>query len=129
MDRLIGRGLPISFFVLAMIIIAGPALSTWAGDLFGLYCVGCTFVSLAQPAVGMAFAPALAGRALSAYNLVIFAGVFAVQWGIGLAIDGFKALGLAEIQAFQSAMGVFLLRSVASYVYFLTAKSHNALKC
>ena len=77
----------------------------------------------------MAFAPALAGRALSAYNLVIFAGVFAVQWGIGLAIDGFKALGLAEIQAFQSAMGVFLLRSVASYVYFLTAKSHNALKC
>ena len=43
-----------------------------------------TFVALAQPAVGMAFPPSLAGRALSAYNLVIFAGVFVVQWGIGL---------------------------------------------
>jgi hypothetical protein len=56
---------------------------------------------------------------------VIFAGVFAVQWGIGLAVDAFKRLGLTEIQSFQSAMGVFLLCSVASYVYFLTAKSHN----
>lgn len=91
--------------------------------------MGCTLVSLAQPAVGMAFAPALAGRALSAYKLVIFAGVFAVQWGIGLAVDGFKALGLTGIQAFQAAMAVFLACSVASYAYFLTAKSHNALKC
>lgn len=124
-DRLIARGLPSSFLLLAIIIIAGGGLSTWVGALWALYCMSCTFVSLAQPAVGMAFAPALAGRALSAYNLVIFAGVFAVQWGIGLAVDGFKALGLTETQAFQSAMGVFLLCSVASYVYFLTAKSHN----
>lgn len=124
-DRLIGRGLPSSFLLLAIIIIAGDALSAWAGALWALYCMSCTFVSLAQPAVGMAFAPALAGRALSAYNLVIFAGVFAVQWGIGLAVDAFKRLGLTEIQSFQSAMGVFLLCSVASYVYFLTAKSHN----
>nr|MDP2191220.1 MFS transporter [Rhodoferax sp.] len=124
-DRLIARGLPSSFLFLAIIIIAGNDLSTWAGTLWALYCMSCTFVSLAQPAVGMAFAPALAGRALSAYNLVIFAGVFVVQWGIGLTVDGFKALGLTEIGAFQSAMGVFLLCSVASYVYFLTAKSHN----
>ncbi|MDO8448122.1 MAG: MFS transporter [Rhodoferax sp.] len=124
-DRLIARGLPSSFLLLAIIIIAGDTLSAWAGALWALYCMSCTFVSLAQPAVGMAFAPALAGRALSAYNLVIFAGVFAVQWGIGLAVDAFKRLGLTEIQSFQSAMGVFLLCSVASYVYFLVAKSHN----
>ncbi len=124
-DQLIARGLPVSFVLLAIIIIAGDALSTGAGALWALYCVSCTFVSLAQPAVGMAFPPALAGRALSAYNLLIFAGVFVVQWGIGLAVDGFKALGLTEIQAFQSAMTVFLLCSVASYGYFLSAKSHN----
>lgn len=124
-DRLIARGLPLSFLFLAIIIIAGNDLSTWAGAMWALYCMSCTFVSLAQPAVGMAFAPALAGRALSAYNLVIFSGIFVVQWGIGLAVDGFKALGLTEIGAFQSAMGVFLLCSVASYVCFLTAKSHN----
>ena len=90
-----------------------------------MYCVCCTFVALAQPAVGMAFAPALAGRALSAYNLVIFSGVFVVQWGIGLGVDGFKLLGMNELQAFQAAMSVFLLCSIAAYVYFLTSKSHN----
>lgn len=124
-DRLIARGLPLSFVLLATITIAGSNLSKNSGVLWALYCMSCTFVSLAQPAVGMAFTPALAGRALSAYNLVIFAGVFVVQWGIGLAIDGFKALGLTEIQAFQSAMSVFLLCCVVSYVYFLTTKSHN----
>ena len=124
-DRLIARGLPVSFLLLAIVIVAGENLSTGAGALWALYCVSCTFVALALPAVGMAFAPALAGRALSAYNLVIFAGVFVVQWGIGLAVEGFKALGLTEVQSFQSAMLVFLLCTVASYVYFLTAKSHN----
>ena len=124
-DRLIARGVPLSFVLLAIIIIAGPALSTGAGAFWALYCMSCTCVALAQPTVGMAFAPALAGRALSAYNLLIFAGVFTVQWGIGLAVEGFKALGLTEIQAFQGAMGVFLLCCIAAYLYFLTAKSHN----
>lgn len=124
-DRLIARGLPLSFLFLAIIIIAENNLSKWSGALWAMYCMSCTFVSLAQPAVGMAFAPTLAGRALSAYNLVIFAGVFTVQWGIGLAVDGFRALGVTEIHSLQSAMGVFLLCSMVSYVYFLRAKSHN----
>ena len=87
--------------------------------------MGCTFVSLAQPAVGMAFPAALAGRALSAYNLVIFAGVFVIQWGIGLLIDGFTALGFSTTQAFQAAFAVFLACSVVSYLHFLISKSHN----
>lgn len=124
-DRLIALGLPSSFILLAIIIIAGHALSTGAAAVLAIYCVSCTFVALAQPAVGMAFPSALAGRALSAYNLVIFAGVFVVQWGIGLGVDGFKALGLGEVQAFQATMSVFLLCSMAAYGYFLTAKSHN----
>ena len=78
-NRLIAWGLPSSLIVLAIIIIAGDAAGAGA---WAIFCMTSTFVSLAQPAVGMAFAPALAGRALSAYNLVIFAGVFVVQWGI-----------------------------------------------
>jgi hypothetical protein len=74
----------------------------------------------------MAFPPALAGRALSAYNLVIFGGVFVVQWGIGLLIDGFKATGVAEVSAFRAAMGVFLFCSVMSYAYFLLAKDNSS---
>jgi MFS family permease len=119
---LITRGLPLHFVVLGSLIAAGSS----AGALYwALFCVSCTFVSLAQPAVGMAFPPALAGRALSAYNLVIFSGVFTVQWGIGLLIDGFMALGLSWADAFRSAMALFMACSMGSYGWFLLAKSHN----
>ena len=91
----------------------------------GLYCMSCTFVAVSQPAVAMAFAPALAGRALTAYNLVMFSGVFAVQWGIGLAVDAFRSAGLTEIQAFQASMGLFLCCCVASYAYFLVPRRDN----
>ena len=73
-----------------------------------------------------AFKPELAGRALSAFNLVIFAGVFTVQWGIGLLVDAFAALGLARIASFQAAFGVFLCCCIAAYAYFLYAKVDNS---
>jgi len=124
-DRLIALGAPLSLSLLAIICFAGDALSSWSGVLLALFCVSSTFISLAQPAVGMAFPTELAGRALSAYNLVIFAGIFVVQWGIGLLIDSLQAFGWSPVRAFQGAMAVFLVLCVASYVYFLAAKSHN----
>jgi MFS family permease len=121
-ERLIARGMPISLIMLAIIIGANGIPAESSGMLWALFCMASTFVSLTQPAVGMAFPAELAGRALSAYNLVIFSGVFAVQWGIGLLIDGLRALGWTEVDAFRGAMGVFLACCIASYVYFLAAK-------
>ena len=83
-------------------------------------------MGLAQPAVGMSFRAALAGRALSAYNLVIFAGVFFAQWSLGLLIDGFAALGLSPVVSFQAAMGVFLCCGMAAYAGFVGMKADNS---
>lgn len=121
-DRLIAWGLPVNLLVLAGVIVAGPAAGAAA---LALYCITTTFVALAQPAVGMVFPASLAGRALSAYNLVIFIGVFVVQWGIGLLVDRFRGFGLGEIDAFRGAFGVFLATSIASYAWFLWSRSHN----
>lgn len=121
-DRLIACGLPLSLIVLAGIVAVGQSAGAWA---WAAFCVSSTFVSLAQPAVAMAFPPALAGRALSAYNLVIFGGVFVVQWGIGLLIDGFGVAGLSTVDAFRAAMAVFLACSAASYGYFMLANRDN----
>ena len=118
-ERLITAGMPLSFIVLALVIFAAGSMGAWTALGLTLYCMSCTFVSLAQPSVGMAFPAALAGRALSAYNLVIFSGVFIIQWGIGLLIDGLRALGWAEVAAFQGALGVFLVCCIGSYVHFL----------
>jgi len=115
-DRLIAWGLPLSFVVLAAIIGLGERAGAgwWA-----MFCVSSTFVSLAQPSVGMAFAAQFAGRALAGYNLVVFAGVFSVQWGIGLCIDAALWAGVARADAYRLAMAVFLVLGVASYGWFL----------
>lgn len=118
-DRLIGWGMPLSLLIIATISIAGDAISIGSAAIWGLFCVASTVVSLAQPAVGMAFRPELAGRALSAFNLVIFSGVFAVQWGVGLMIDGLQLLGWTQVAAYQGAIGIFGLCCASSYGYFL----------
>jgi predicted MFS family arabinose efflux permease len=122
-DRLIAWGLPLNFIVLAIILIAGSAVNSWA---WALFCVTTTFVSLSQPAIGMAFPAQLAGRALSAYNLVIFAGVFCVQWGIGLLVDAFTRLGWSVTAAFQGAFAVYGLCCVLSYLFFAFYRDNSS---
>jgi predicted MFS family arabinose efflux permease len=113
---LVTWGLPWSFLALALIIGLGSdaGAAHWA-----LWCVTCTFVSVSQPAVGAAFPAELAGRALSAFNLVIFAGVFCIQWGLGLGIDALRAAGLDEVAAFRCAFAAFGACGLFSYLWFL----------
>lgn len=120
--RLLTWGMPLAMLALALVLIAGPAAGTVAWICF--LCIS-TVVTLAQPAVALALPPALAGRALSAYNLVVFAGVFVVQWGIGLLIDLFARAGLDTVGSFRAALAVFLACCVMSYTYFLWAPPHN----
>lgn len=60
-----------------------------------------------------------AGRALSAYNLVIFAGVFCVQSTIGLAVDALGLLGWDTQTCFQGAVALLGLCCLWVYAIFL----------
>ena len=122
-ERLIAWGVPLSLLALAA-NIAGASGTGWIG--WAVFCVTSSVLGLAQPAIGMAFKPSLVGRALSAFNLMIFSGVFVVQWGIGLLIDAFQAAGLSEAASFQAAMAFFLCCSMASYAWFLRGKADNS---
>ena len=124
-DALIARGFPLSLLVLALLVWMGSAAGAGAAALLAAFCVCSTFVSLAQPAVGMAFPPHLAGRALSAYNLVIFAGIFVVQWGIGLGVDLARGLGLSNAAAYQAAFGAFGICSLLSWLFFCLFRADN----
>jgi len=121
-NQLMTWGVPTSLLVMLALVVQGAD----AGAVYWtLFCVTSSFVALAQPAVGLAFESKLAGRALSGYNLVLFLGVFCVQWGVGLLIDGFKAQGVSEVDAFRCAMAVFTACCGFSYAYFLRHNSER----
>jgi len=71
----------------------------------------------------MEFRPTLAGPGVSGLQMVMFCGVFAVQWGVGLVIDGLRAVGWAEVTAYQGAIGRYGLCCIGAYLYFLSAKT------
>jgi len=115
-QRLIALGAPVSLAALALALLLGAQATAWTWLLF---CTGCSVVALSQPAVAQPLPPALAGRALSAYNLVIFLGIFALQWGMGLAIDVFRGWGWDVVSAYRGACALLWCCIAGAYVWFL----------
>ncbi len=114
--RLLKFGAPISLIVLAIIIYLGPKAGAihWA-----VFIVSSVFLSLTQPAVGMAFSLSNAGKALTSFNLLLFIGAFFMQWIIGLIIDVGMSLNFSEVDSFKLAMSFVLLTSLFSYLFFI----------
>ncbi len=117
-DALVARIQPFSFAALALLVALGEAAGPWSAVLLMLYCTLSSPSAQVQPVVALAFAPQLAGRALSAYNLMIFLGIFIVQWGIGLGADAFEALGWRPADALRGAFAAFGLISLGAWLHF-----------
>jgi predicted MFS family arabinose efflux permease len=115
-QRLIARGAPVSLAALVLAVMLGAEGGAW---IWVLFCAACSVVALGQPAVGLALPARLAGRTLSAYNLLIFLGVFTLQWGIGLSIDVLRAQGWSTLSAYRGSFALLTLCCVLSYVWFL----------
>lgn len=121
-ERIIAWGLPGSFVVLGLTVWLGPQAG-WAW--WAAFCVLSSCVSLAQPAVAMALPAAYAGRALSAFNLAVFAGVFIAQWGLGLLIDAWQLWGLEVSAAYRAAMASFGVLGLLAYLVFLVLPAQH----
>ena len=113
--KLIKLGTPLSLIILCFIIYLGPN----AGAIhWTLFVVGAIFLSLSQPAVGMAFSLSNAGKALTSFNLLLFVGAFFVQWIMGIIIDLSMNFNFSEIASFKLAMTFVFISSLVSYLYF-----------
>ncbi len=121
-DRLMRWCMPLSLALLIFNIAQG-AQTGWVG--WAAFCVLSSVMALAQPALGMKFPASQAGRALSAYNLVVFLGIFLMQWGVGLLIDLARSWGWSEVASFQAAFCVYLLGCLAGYAYFVLSREDN----
>ena len=127
-ERLMVWGVPVSLAVLAGNLVAGQEAGAWA---WSAWCVSTTVISLSQPAVALVFPADAAGRALSAFNLVIFSGVFALQWGLGSIIDAMVLSGLTWADAFRWTLAIFWICCVLSYLWFVFMRpgsTQNTLK-
>lgn len=121
-EQLMAWGLP-----LGIVALGGVA---WLGSQAGwialaVFCALSSFLALTHPAVGMAFPAHEAGRAVSAFNLVLFLGVFGVQWGVGSGIDALVASGWAKADAMRAAFAVLALACTASYLRFMAGMGRD----
>ncbi len=95
-----------------MVFLQGP----WAWTLWLLLGLGSTTFMLTQSHVNQNFPPQLAGRAFTAYNLLLFAGMFLGQWLFGVLIDTlatFPSIGMGP-EAFRAAMLIWVVFEAAT---------------
>lgn len=132
--RLVARGVDAHRLIaigLAGMVLAQVAMlftqseHAWILWLLLAMCVPVT--TLVQSHVALAFPAALAGRANSAYNLMLFVGAFATQWGFGVLADGLKANGMSAVDAFRATLAIAAALQAAALIYFIAsrAKAHD----
>lgn len=107
--------------VLLLALQAAIALvgGQWAWLLWVAFALANTGLIVVQPHVCTTFPDALTGRAYTAFNLLIFCGVFLCQWLFGVTVDLFRAAGFAEPVAFRHAMLVWVLVQAAPLALML----------
>ena len=95
-----------------MVFMEGP----WAWTLWLLLGLGSTTFMLTQTHVNQNFPPQLAGRAFTAYNLLLFAGMFLVQWLFGVLIDALGQIPSISpgADAFRGAMLIWVMFEAAT---------------
>src|SRR5690606_12008939 len=106
--RLAHRGIPpgrlfavgVGLSMLALELIASEALPQ-TGVLWVAYGICASFGTLGYAQTAAGFPVALAGRATTAYNLLVFAGAFGAQWGMGVGIDLLADAGYTQAGALR----------------------------
>lgn len=104
---------------LAMLSASAPP--SWA--LWLVLAAFVTVTTLTQTGVSLAFPVALAGRANSAFNLLVFIGSFIVQWGVGLLMDMFGSFGATAPGAMRAALAVCIAAQTLALISFVANRA------
>jgi hypothetical protein len=95
---------------------------TLGGDLLWPLLGACFSLSnIAYSLVAQAFPPALSGRANTALNLLVFAGAFGLQWGIGILVDLLQGAGWSAETAFRVTFLTLLGGQIVAFCWLLVS--------
>ena len=132
-SRLAKRGIPPVFLFASGIALSIAMLTLIAVDaspathvLWVAYGICAGFGTLGYALVSAGFPLHLAGRATTAYNLLVFAGGFGAQWGMGLFIDRLVYAGIPEASALRAVFVVLLALQASALGWFLFSGRRRA---
>jgi hypothetical protein len=122
--HLYAAGFGLNIVALALITIRAP----WTYALWAAYGLGAAVNVLGFTLLGQGFPRALAARANTAMNLLMFSGSFAAQWGIGLIVDAARSRYAIDTgAALRLAFGVVLAIDFAAYGWFVFGWRRHAV--
>jgi predicted MFS family arabinose efflux permease len=98
--HLVAAGVALALAALAAIAAEATSHTLLLWIAYGAF---SSFGTLAYPVAAQGFPAALAGRASTALNLLVFVGAFGIQWGLGAAMDALRAGGLGDAAAHRTA--------------------------
>lgn len=116
--RLLAGALGLSLLTLGVIVTQSFSQTYLLWIAYGIF---SSFGTLSYSLAASGFPSALSGRANTAFNLMVFAGAFAVQWTIGVLIELFESQGQNPANAHRAALLGLLGVQVAAYLWFCFA--------
>ena len=99
----------------------GRAWACAGADPLYLFGLCSTSFILAQSQFNQFFPNSVSGKASTSFNMLIFAGAFTIQWGIGFLMDLFIAQGLLRPDALRYALLVLFILQITSYIWLWVA--------
>lgn len=118
---LIGMGLSLILFAVQIVQGSGSSVWGWLVHAFLISSGIMTYATCNKP-----FPKKLTGRSSTALNLLIFVGAFSIQWGIGLGIDAFTAMGLSSTDAMRLSLAVLWLMQLGSWLWYARPGRKNS---
>lgn len=115
---LLAGALGLSLLTLALIVTQGIGQTLPLWTAYGAF---SSFGTLAYSQAAAGFPLSLSGRANTAFNLMVFVGAFAVQWGLGVLIELLQAQGQGAASAHRMAFLVLLGAQGFAYLWFCFA--------
>ncbi len=117
-DRLYRVSMVIAVAVFAL-LTEFPASGVLMWILLG-FCFSLS--NVAYSLVAQSFPSTLAGRANTALNLLVFAGAFGLQWGIGIEVDALQAAGWSTADAYRATFRTLLGGQVLALIWLLAGR-------
>lgn len=121
--------MPVLVVTAALVVVATQVgLVVWSSPgawvLWLLLAVATTCFTMILPHISLSFPPGMTGRAYVAYNILIFAGNWLIQFGFGIAIQGAESyLSLATASAFRFAMLVWASLQCIGVLWLLISRA------